>query len=169
MTHGSQNAWVHGGLLLVGDAAHAGRADGQGANIAFEDAAVLGALVRQNGLGHKAFAAWEEVRQPRVRDILWDPKPDGATRSALIQNSAFEQLWCPLRVAAALPAGVRQEVQEAVARGGVEAGRQVVINWSQRAIRELVEAKAPIASGSNLALDPHYRFWPELLLGVSVR
>ncbi len=39
--------------MLLGDAAHTGPADGQGANLALEDAAELGARVRRHGLGHK--------------------------------------------------------------------------------------------------------------------
>ncbi len=42
---------MQGRLLLLGDAAHTGPADGQGANLAMEDAAELGAYVRRHGLG----------------------------------------------------------------------------------------------------------------------
>ena len=46
-----QGAWVRDRLVLVGDAAHTAPPDGQGANLALEDAAVLGACVRKHGLG----------------------------------------------------------------------------------------------------------------------
>ncbi|GLC61723.1 hypothetical protein PLESTB_001795900 [Pleodorina starrii] len=157
-THSPDNyrkgAWAVGGLLTVGDAAHAVGPDGQGASQAFEDAAVLGAAVRQHGLGPKAFAAWEEARQPRVRGIQSDQTPDGAVRWGLIFGASFEPLWCPLVLAssssAALPEQVAAEVRAAVQCGGEEAGREVVLAWCQREMRALVEVqvagRAPLES-----------------------
>ena len=37
-------------MVLVGDAAHSGPSDGQGANLALEDAVVLAHMVKQHGL-----------------------------------------------------------------------------------------------------------------------
>ena len=51
LSSATQGAWARGRLLAVGDAAHSGPTDGQGANLAMEDAAVLGACVRKHGLG----------------------------------------------------------------------------------------------------------------------
>ncbi|KXZ51960.1 hypothetical protein GPECTOR_11g83 [Gonium pectorale] len=138
-------AWTDGrGLLLVGDAAHTGRADGQGANLALEDAAVLGALVRQHGLGPETFRVWEAARMQRARDILHDPTPEGSLRFPLIYSATFEPLWCPLKLAGPggpLPAEVAAEVQAAVAGGGLDKGREVVLAWSRREVRRIVEAR----------------------------
>ena len=48
-------------MVLLGDAAHAARPDGQGANQALEDAAVLGDMVRQHGLGPQVRGARGEM------------------------------------------------------------------------------------------------------------
>lgn len=51
----AQSSWTNGcGMVLVGDAVHsAGRPDGQGGSLAFEDAAELAAAVRRHGLGQQ--------------------------------------------------------------------------------------------------------------------
>ncbi|KXZ45563.1 hypothetical protein GPECTOR_53g149 [Gonium pectorale] len=161
-------AWARGRLLLVGDAAHAGWPDGQGANTALEDAAVLGALVRQHGLGEQvAFVAWEACRLPRVRAILTDTPtgPEAATRrSELIASAAFEPLWCPLRQAAAAMAAASAEaggeavgdlagaadlverVAEAVAKGGTQQGREVILAWSRALVQRTALDKVEVGA-----------------------
>ncbi|KAG2449745.1 hypothetical protein HYH02_005271 [Chlamydomonas schloesseri] len=91
------SSWTNGrGLVLVGDAVHAsGRPDGQGGNLAFEDAACLAAHVRRHGLGQQAFDAFAAARRPRVTAIRGDCKPPFAVRKALVDGSMFEPLWGP--------------------------------------------------------------------------
>eukprot|EP00873_Tetraselmis_striata_P024522 jgi/Tetstr1/444786/TSEL_032634.t1 len=61
--------WGRGRITLIGDAAHVGAPDGQGLNLAIEDAAVLAASVQQHGLSEAALRDFELARIPRVRDI----------------------------------------------------------------------------------------------------
>jgi 2-polyprenyl-6-methoxyphenol hydroxylase-like FAD-dependent oxidoreductase len=62
-----QSSWTNGcGMVLVGDAVHAsGRPDGQGGNLAFEDAVELAAYVRRHGLGQQVSRAVLEPQQCR--------------------------------------------------------------------------------------------------------
>ncbi|KXZ49828.1 hypothetical protein GPECTOR_19g279 [Gonium pectorale] len=140
----TEGAWARGGLLLLGDAAHAGRPDGQGANTALEDAVVLGACVRQLGLGPEAFSAWEAARRERVRDILTDRSNDGSLRAARVAATAFEPLWSPTALAAPggpLPDDVAAEVLQEVERGDEAKAREVVTQWSRSIVRNIVEGR----------------------------
>ncbi|KAG2492707.1 hypothetical protein HYH03_009120 [Edaphochlamys debaryana] len=157
-----KGAWARGRLVLLGDAAHAGFPDGQGANLALEDAVVLGEVVRAHGLGAEAFAAWEELRQARVRTIQSDPSGVGPAamgdRVRLIRTAAFEPLWSAagLEAAGSLPPGVAAEARQAgaaAAAGAAAEGeaaaqaaamaaeRKVVLDWSAGVVRSLVAAK----------------------------
>eukprot|EP00198_Chlamydomonas_reinhardtii_P012373 XP_001701710.1 predicted protein [Chlamydomonas reinhardtii] len=109
-------AWVRDRLVLVGDAAHTAPPDGQGANLALEDAAVLGACVRKHGLGPEAFAAWEAARQPRAAAILGDPTPAATIRTPLINDATFERLWSPAELLA------EERALQAQAAAGVGGG-----------------------------------------------
>ncbi|KXZ51964.1 hypothetical protein GPECTOR_11g87 [Gonium pectorale] len=118
--------WTDGrGMALVGDAAHAGRPDGQGANLALEDAAVLGALVRQHGLGPEAFSAFQAIRAPRVRAILTDRLPPFAIRMEMINSASFEPLWEPAELPASPPV---RSVEEGLA-------------WSRSRVRAILEGR----------------------------
>lgn len=60
-------AWRTGGVLLLGDAAHAASpATGQGASMALEDAVVLAKALRDAPDTATALAAYERLRRPRV-------------------------------------------------------------------------------------------------------
>eukprot|EP00198_Chlamydomonas_reinhardtii_P009652 XP_001698989.1 predicted protein [Chlamydomonas reinhardtii] len=91
------SSWTNGcGMVLVGDAVHsAGRPDGQGGSLAFEDAAELAAAVRRHGLGQQAFDSFAASRLPRVKGIRGDNAPPFAVRRALMDATAFEPLWGP--------------------------------------------------------------------------
>ncbi|MGE0847137.1 MAG: FAD-dependent monooxygenase [Flavobacteriaceae bacterium] len=62
--------WGEGAVTLAGDAAHPALPfAGQGAAMALEDAAVLGAALRQKGAIEPAFRAYEARRRKRTRDV----------------------------------------------------------------------------------------------------
>ena len=64
-------AFHRGRALLLGDAAHATTPNmGQGACMAIEDAAVVGNLVRQQGLSEETWARFSALRGPRTRAIV---------------------------------------------------------------------------------------------------
>jgi 2-polyprenyl-6-methoxyphenol hydroxylase-like FAD-dependent oxidoreductase len=60
-------------MVLIGDAAHAASpTSGQGASLAIEDAIVLGQCLRDIPDRDAAFAAFEQLRRPRVeRVVAW--------------------------------------------------------------------------------------------------
>ncbi|KAG2492949.1 hypothetical protein HYH03_008857 [Edaphochlamys debaryana] len=144
-----QGAWVRSGMILIGDAAHSGTPNGQGANLALEDAAVLGALVRRKGLSRETFAAWEAERLPRVKAIMYDKSPGLTASTDLIQSTVLEPLWSPGALAAEagegaaalLPSEVAAEVKAALAAGQEEEAQQAVIRWSRARIKEIVGSK----------------------------
>ncbi|MGW2858513.1 FAD-dependent oxidoreductase [Streptomyces sp. NPDC001205] len=62
--------WSRGRMVLIGDAAHAASpSSGQGASLAVESAVQLARCVRDLPYG-PAFAAYEELRRPRVERII---------------------------------------------------------------------------------------------------
>ncbi|WP_436496985.1 FAD-dependent monooxygenase [Actinokineospora sp. HUAS TT18] len=72
-------AWHRDGMVLVGDAAHAASpAAGQGASMAIEDAVVLAQCLRDLPTHDTAFAAYEDVRRPRVERLVATSAEDGA-------------------------------------------------------------------------------------------
>ncbi len=63
--------WHHGGLVLIGDAAHApAPASGQGASMAMEDGVVLAQCLRDCGDVGSALATYESARRARVEKIV---------------------------------------------------------------------------------------------------
>ncbi|CAI5524213.1 unnamed protein product [Closterium sp. Naga37s-1] len=63
--------WVKGRTALLGDAAHAVTpALGQGANLAFEDAAQLVECLRANSLVSDALHSFQSIRMPRVQAVV---------------------------------------------------------------------------------------------------
>jgi 2-polyprenyl-6-methoxyphenol hydroxylase-like FAD-dependent oxidoreductase len=72
--------WHRGRMVLVGDAAHApSPSSGQGASLATESAIQLARCLRDLPDVHRAFAAYERVRRPRVEKV--------AARAARTNNS----------------------------------------------------------------------------------
>ncbi len=64
-------AWSRERVVLMGDAAHAvGPHAGQGASMAIEDALVLAAALALDGDHQAAFARYEDLRRPRVADVV---------------------------------------------------------------------------------------------------
>ncbi|KAG2490574.1 hypothetical protein HYH03_010968 [Edaphochlamys debaryana] len=124
--------WANGrGMVLVGDAAHAPRRpDGQGANTAFEDAAVLAACVKEHGMGDEAFAAFEKAQQERVAAVYGSAQLSYAERVALIHSVSFEPLWSPTD----LPVPVAS-MEEGLA-------------WSYETIRGIVQRRSGLELGA---------------------
>lgn len=63
-------------ITLAGDAAHVLPPDGQGCNLALEDAAVLVECIAKMGLTPQALRTYAELRIPRVRGVLSYPEND---------------------------------------------------------------------------------------------
>ncbi|GIL45976.1 hypothetical protein Vafri_3082 [Volvox africanus] len=127
-------AWTDGqGMVLLGDAAHAWRPDGQGTNLALEDAAVLGELVRRFGLGSQAFSAFEEARMPRIKEIC---TTSYLHRAEIIHKASFTPLWSSTD----LPADLHD----------VQAGLQ----WSRERIHSILKARL---DNSRLSVHPNGR------------
>jgi 2-polyprenyl-6-methoxyphenol hydroxylase-like FAD-dependent oxidoreductase len=64
-------AWSRGGVVLLGDAAHAvGPHAGQGASMAIEDALVLAAALEREADVPTAFRHYEDLRRPRVTEVV---------------------------------------------------------------------------------------------------
>ncbi|PNW70552.1 hypothetical protein CHLRE_17g724650v5 [Chlamydomonas reinhardtii] len=164
-------SWTNGrGMVLVGDAVHtSGRPDGQGGNLAFEDAAELAAHVRRHGLGQQAFDAFAAARLPRVTAIRGDCKPPFAVRKALVDGSAFEPLWGPQDLPSAQeleelgleperpgPAGESSGHSSSSAGTVSEEQRQRVLAWSLRRCWQIADRRtggllgAPPAAGAAL-------------------
>ena len=63
--------WWRGPMVLIGDAAHAASpTSGQGASLAIEDAVTLALCLRDLPDPRRAFAAYEQLRRPRVERIV---------------------------------------------------------------------------------------------------
>lgn len=67
-------SWSDGMVVLAGDAAHVAPPDGQGCNLALEDAAVLVDCIQGMGLTQKALTTFQELRTPRVKAVLSLPE-----------------------------------------------------------------------------------------------
>lgn len=63
--------WHRGGLIVIGDAAHApAPSSGQGASMAMEDGVVLAQYLRDHSTVAEAFNAYERLRRKRVERIV---------------------------------------------------------------------------------------------------
>jgi FAD-dependent urate hydroxylase len=63
--------WHRGPMFIIGDAAHAASpSSGQGASMAIEDALVLAKCLRDLPDSARAFAAFEQIRRPRVERVV---------------------------------------------------------------------------------------------------
>ena len=63
--------WWRGPMIIIGDAAHAASpSSGQGASMAIEDAIVLAKCLRDLPDTERAFAAFEQLRRPRVERVV---------------------------------------------------------------------------------------------------
>ncbi|KAG2490572.1 hypothetical protein HYH03_010966 [Edaphochlamys debaryana] len=123
-------SWQNGrGMVLVGDAAHAWRPDGQGTNLAFEDAAVLGACVREHGLSDEAFRQFQASRVERVATIQADCHPPFKVRMPLVYAAKFDPLWSPTD----LPVPVASTAEG--------------LAWSYETIREIVQRRSGLELG----------------------
>jgi 2-polyprenyl-6-methoxyphenol hydroxylase-like FAD-dependent oxidoreductase len=77
-------AWSRGRVVLLGDAAHAvGPHAGQGASMAIEDALVLAACMQIERTPQSAFRRYEDVRRPRVSQVVKLTARNGAQKRAL--------------------------------------------------------------------------------------
>lgn len=85
-------SFVHGRVVLLGDAAHAMTPHlGQGACQAVEDAVVLAAVLDEHGDLDEALAAYDAQRRPRTRAVA---------RTSRLSGRIGQQLSNPLAVAA---------------------------------------------------------------------
>jgi 2-polyprenyl-6-methoxyphenol hydroxylase-like FAD-dependent oxidoreductase len=88
--------WHRGRLLLTGDAAHAtSPSSGQGAAMAIEDALVLGKCLRDHSEHALAFAAYEQLRRPRVERVVRASARVGNTKVAGPVGRFFRDLMMP--------------------------------------------------------------------------
>jgi FAD-dependent urate hydroxylase len=102
--------WWRGPMVVIGDAAHAASpSSGQGASLAMEDAVTLAQCLRDLPDTRTAFAAYEQMRRPRVeRIVAWAARMNSnkapgpmvrALRDLLLpvilkrQGSADSQRW----------------------------------------------------------------------------
>lgn len=86
--------WVHGPVVLLGDAAHPPHPFlGQGSQQGYEDAATLAILIEQFGLNTKSMKLYEEIRIPRVELVSkCDAQMgDSQQRRAISSKLAFSQ------------------------------------------------------------------------------
>lgn len=89
--------WYGDRIVLVGDAAHAtSPSSGQGASMAFEDAAVLAKCLRDTATPEAAFAAYEGLRRARVERVVRYSKQVGNTKIAGPVGSWFRDLFMPI-------------------------------------------------------------------------
>ncbi|KAG2494104.1 hypothetical protein HYH03_007743 [Edaphochlamys debaryana] len=152
-------AWANGGLVFVGDAAHSGGPDGQGANLALEDGAALGAAVRKHGLSPEAFAAWEAERVPRILDLMYNKDIPFPAKMRIAMSYAPEPLWTPAHVldeqaqgaegTRPLPPDLEARARQAAgALSGEELAALMsdIRAWGRAGLRDIVTAKA-VAAG----------------------
>lgn len=86
--------WGRGRVTLVGDAAHTSPPNGQGCNLAFEDALALAHSIQRLGLTEEALRDYEAQQIPRVRDVLeyGTDFADASDRERVIYSAKFEPL-----------------------------------------------------------------------------
>lgn len=74
--------WHRGRVVLVGDAAHAtGPHSGQGGSMALEDAIVLAKCLRDIPDIASAFAAYQNIRKPRVEHVMRETRRTGERKA----------------------------------------------------------------------------------------
>ncbi|MFC5032286.1 FAD-dependent monooxygenase [Streptomyces sp. SID13666] len=89
-------AWSRGRMVLIGDAAHAASSSsGQGASLAMESAVQLARCLRD--LPHEeAFAAYEDLRRPRVERIIKEANRTNSNKAAGPVGRVLRDLLLPL-------------------------------------------------------------------------
>lgn len=89
--------WHRGGMVLVGDAAHAtSPSSGQGAAMAMEDAIVLAKCLRDLDDAGAAFAAYERIRRERVERVVRYSARVGSTKVPGAIGRFFRDLMMPI-------------------------------------------------------------------------
>ncbi len=87
--------WHAGPMIVIGDAAHApSPSSGQGASLAIEDAVLLGKCLRDLPGPDRAFAAFEQLRRPRVERIIKQAARVNSNKAATgaARTSVFRQI-----------------------------------------------------------------------------
>ncbi|MBO9535739.1 FAD-dependent monooxygenase [Herbaspirillum sp.] len=98
-------AWSSGRVVLLGDAAHAVGPDaGQGASMAIEDALVLAAALEREVDHVAAFRRYEELRRPRVAEVVRLTARNGSQKRAL---GWWQMLVRDLLLRVFIPLGIR--------------------------------------------------------------
>lgn len=98
-------AWSSGRVVLLGDAAHAVGPDaGQGASMAIEDALVLAASLEHDVDHEAAFRRYEDLRRPRVAEVVRLTAQNGSQKRAL---GWWQMLIRDLLLRVFVPLGIR--------------------------------------------------------------
>jgi FAD-dependent urate hydroxylase len=89
--------WHTDRMIVIGDAAHApSPSSGQGASLSIEDAVQLGKCLRDLPDTEPAFAAFEQVRRPRVERIVKQAARINNNKAATGAARVFRDLMLPL-------------------------------------------------------------------------
>lgn len=89
--------WHHERMVLVGDAGHVtSPSSGQGASLAIEDAIVLARCLRDLPDHREAFAAYQSLRQGRVRKVYENARKVNASKAAGPIGRVLRDLLLPV-------------------------------------------------------------------------
>jgi FAD-dependent urate hydroxylase len=89
--------WHTDRMIVIGDAAHApSPTSGQGASLAIEDAVQLGRCLRDLPGPDRAFAAFEQLRRPRVERVIKQAARINSNKAATGAARVFRDMMMPV-------------------------------------------------------------------------